>query len=155
MRPSYMSIFTAKCKKKQNLHVHWQKISTASLKNGTGVSVRFSNYECFMILLLIKCFSIEHLFPFQSIMSFVLSYCANITYWILTLQVVRIVLSPLYHFRWISPQRPFRDIFCCRKVRWRAGKRSNPHIFRCFRVEERLRDNFMAVQHLDYTGWLS
>ena len=41
-----MSIFTAKCKKHQYLRVHWQKKSTASLKNSTDVptSTRFSNY---------------------------------------------------------------------------------------------------------------
>ena len=43
-----MPISTAKCKKKQGLRIHWQKISTANLKNSTDVSKpceRFSNYE--------------------------------------------------------------------------------------------------------------
>ena len=41
------SIFKAKCKKKLNLRVQWQKISTASLKNSKDVSApssRFSKY---------------------------------------------------------------------------------------------------------------
>ena len=43
-----MPFSTEKCKKKQGLHIHWQKISTASMKNSTdGVcaAAHFSNYE--------------------------------------------------------------------------------------------------------------
>ena len=61
------SIFKAKCKKTK-FACPMAKNQHSKLENGTGVSVRFSNYECFLILLLIKCFSIEHLFPFQSIL---------------------------------------------------------------------------------------
>ena len=129
----------------------------SSLKNTTDVSVRFCNCECFLILLLIMFFhraplSISLTLCIENICLKLLCeyYILNSDASILTNSSITFVPFSVNIATATVPRHFWR-----RKVRWRAGKRSNPHIFRCFRVEERLRDNFMAVQHLDYTGWLS
>ena len=85
----------------------------SSLKNTTDVSVRFSNCECFLNLLLIMFF---HRAPLS--ISFTLcieNICLKLLceYYILNSDASILTNSSITFVRYSPKMRPFWDIFCC------------------------------------------
>ena len=157
MRPSYMSIFTAKCKKNRTCVSTGKKFAQQAWKMVQACLCVFPTMSASWSFFWLNAFPSSTSFHFSPLC--IENICLKLLceYYILNTDASILTNSSITFVPFsvnIAPATVPRH-FCGRKVRWRAGKRSNPHIFRCFRVEERLRDNFMAVQHLDYTGWLS
>ena len=126
----------------------------SSLKNTTGVSPRFSNCECFLNLLLIMLF---HRAPLSiSLTLCIENICLKLLceYYILNSDASILTnssnSSPLYHFRWISPQRPFRDIFCCSQSAVTSRKEIQSTYFQVLSCWGKIARQF----HGSATSWL-